>query len=415
MQLLCESATKQAYESLYGEAAKSFAGPSFGEGIPLEVALIQKLNRPDNERIFDPQDLTGWIIRAAIGKSFQLPVAGTFTITYDGDETTDLAYNATAAEINTAFNALASVTADGGAVVTGENGYFFFTWNVAGDRDEISGDPTNLAPLSITETGVLISGDAGAGRREVQTLRLIQNPGAYAVLGATAGVPGAFVDTLQTGGGGFNHEIRVRLEPFPYDGRWTILVESVESGLLAHNISEADLITALEAISTVGTGNVGVYKEQEGRYIIMFQGALANTPIGGISVTAGALKIMDMRIGTLDLRTAGIELLLNGEASFDGTFEIEGTPPSGYPVKIFQQPVKVVSAVIDPASLTPQPGVQFYTKEEIDLMFLGPKWRRKTSTGDLQFKGTTSGLFYTVQIDDSGGIPVWAIDPTGEA
>lgn len=413
MELLLEASAKQAYEGLFGEVFKSYANPSFGEAIPLSVALLKRISEPETKRIFDPQSLTGWTIRAAIGKSFQLPLAGSFTITYGANTTTALSYNPTAAEINTAFNALASVTADGGAVVTGQDGYFFFTWNTNGDRAEISADITNLAPLSIGEVGTLI--DGSAARREVQTFRLIQNPGAYAVLSDVSNAPGAPVTVLQVGGGGFNHRIRVKLTPVPFDGKWSIRIGLLESGLLAYNITEAALQTALEAMSTVGAGNVIVYKEEEASYLIAFEGAHADEDMGEITTNATGLKVIDYRSGVLDLRTPGIELLLAGQSQVDCHFEIEGTPPTGYPQKLYKVPVTVVSAVIDPAALTPQPRVLFYTAAEVDAFFSGPNWRRKAATGHLQIKGVPSGLYYNVWIDTTSGTAVWQVDPAGEA
>lgn len=60
------------------------------------------------------------------------PTGGTYTLTFDGDTTGAIAYNAVAATVQTALNALASVTDRGGVVVTGSynsSGGFVITFN----------------------------------------------------------------------------------------------------------------------------------------------------------------------------------------------------------------------------------------------------------------------------------------------
>lgn len=48
-----------------------------------------------------------------------LPTAGTYTLTFGGDTTSSLAYDASASSVQTALNALASITARGGCTVSG--------------------------------------------------------------------------------------------------------------------------------------------------------------------------------------------------------------------------------------------------------------------------------------------------------
>jgi hypothetical protein len=357
MQLLCDPARKRAVETLYAEGEKQFASPSSGEVIPIGVAIVDRFNGSTG-RQWTPRSLSGWTIRAAIGE-IREPIAGSFTLTFGANTTTALDYDPTSAEIETALNALASVTSAGGLTVSGSSGFFTITFTAVGARSQITADVSNLAPLSIGETGTLIEG--AGGLREVQTLRLLQNPAAYAVLSTDSYASDSVVTStavtitvLQVGGGGENHKIRASFSNVIYDGQWTLTVDAEESAFIAWDADADEVTTALEALAAVGADNVTVSKEGDGSYLIGFQGAHANEDMGTITGDGTALAAIPHKIGDLDLRTPGIFLLLGEEESVSTTLEIEGTPPGGYPQKLFRQDVTLVQGVINPSSMSPQ-------------------------------------------------------------
>lgn len=484
MRLLIPENNKRSVENLFTDAETQLDEVAFGETLPLEVGILSKITNPTTTRRWTPQDLTGWTIRAGIGKSFQLPLAGTFTLTVDGNTTAAIAYNAGAAAVEAAINLT-------GADVTVESvaaGYFFVTFNDATTHAQITASAVNLAPLSNIDIGTLINAPGGT-LSEVQTIRLLQNPGSYAVLSTDSEVADADVDVLQVGGGGSNHTIRVSLEPLPYDGRWTLTVDGEETAPLAWDISADDLTAALEALSNVGADHVEVFKEEEGIYLISFFDTLTTTATGtltlsgnpsdtqtvsvggklytfqttltnvannvlrgasasdsidnlvaaitlgagsgtvyaalttvnaNVTAAAGAgdtmvatalvpgaagnsisttetlsagswgastltggadaasenmgtitadpagLRVIPLRSGELDLSTPGIELLLAGQESVSVFLEIEGTPSGGSPRKLYKKPILLVAAVIDPASMSPQPRPSFYSSDEVD-------------------------------------------------
>lgn len=73
---------------------------------------------------------------------------GTFALTFGADTTADLDYNASATDVETALNALASITAAGGVTVTGGG---VLPWRVefnnSGDQAQITIDGANLTAL----------------------------------------------------------------------------------------------------------------------------------------------------------------------------------------------------------------------------------------------------------------------------
>lgn len=376
MQFLLDPVKKRALSNLFSDSEKQFASPSFGEQIPISVAICDPIPDPITRRIWAPRDITGWTFRVGVGRSFTLPEAGTFTLSFGGEETEPIVYNPTASAIESALNALSTIDSAGGVTVSGESGYFFITFNTPGSQEAISSDPSNLAPLSIGEVGTLIEGDDDPALSEVQTLRLVQNPGAFSSLTEIGGDTEATVDVLQVGGSGENHKVRITLSPYPYGGKWSITVGGVESALVDFDVSEDDLSTALGAVSTVASeDNVTVSKEAPGQYLIGFRGAKANTDMGTITADSSGLLSIKEASGLLSLDTPGIELLLRGSEQVQAYLEIEGIPPGegSKPQKLYKQAITLVAAIIDPASMSPQPRFSFYTSAEADAKFVqGP-------------------------------------------
>lgn len=88
----------------------------------------------------------------------------------------EVAYDATAATLQTALNNMASITADGGVTVSGGSQRFLVAWNSFGNRSAMVGDPLNLTPdsgcvVSTTQAGTAVL-------VEKQSVRLQRQPAA---------------------------------------------------------------------------------------------------------------------------------------------------------------------------------------------------------------------------------------------
>lgn len=552
MTFLIQASRKRALASLYADQPVDIPSFEHGETKPLTVGLVESIPTPLTSRIFEPQDLTGWTIRAALGKGFLAPVAGTWFIlsginliagtvtngkrykivnyvagdnftnigaasnatgvvfTASGttpttwtnfsslqEATTNLGYAPTYGQIQTALDACAWVTSEGGITVTGSSGFFYFTFTVASTRAQMSGDTTNLAPLSIADFSTLIEGSSSLS--EVQLCRLLQNSGALCSLTLTNTAAGAGVSLIQTGGAGLNAKYRlsfatrtsgplivggtykiVRFETGdvftnvgaasnatnvvfiatgttpttwsngsalsripseaapPYDGSFSILVRGLESALLDFDATAEEVVSALEGIqktsgtlvsgakykivtfvtgdnfsnlsatnvtgnvftasgttpttwtngsvlSPVAASNVAVVREAEGQYLIAFQGDMANTAMGTISADGSALKVVQTLSGTLDLRTAAIDILLAGATSLAVVFEIEGTPPGGTIQKLFRQDTTLLDSIIDPSSTQPPVSSDGY-------IYIGRFARLIPITGGFKEQLSTDGI-----------------------
>lgn len=536
MLLLADPTKKRTVSSLFSDGDSTFPSPSSGEVIPLEVAIVDRIPNPRTTRLWLPKDLENWTIRAAIGKGFVLPAGGSFTLTFGANTTAALAFSASASDVETALNLLASVIAAGGVTVTGSNGYFVITFVDEGARTQITIDETNLAPVSIGEEATLLQGSGSIA--EVQSIRFFQNPGAYAAL-TVEGDESEITSPLEevdAGGPGVNHKVRIEIDPAPYDGKISVTISGVESEPIAWDASEETLTAALEGmtisagalvsgqkytilsyldgpsqtsgalvsggiyridtyeeegtiltsgalvsgkkykivafvagddfanlgasnttgaifdatgttptvwtegsqltliddflnlgagtneagvvftssgttadsyvngsvlvrldnfanvgatneegnvftasgttpsywggmsvLTPVGEGNVSVFEESPGHYLLTFIGDLAATDMNAITAIGIGLKAIPTLGGELDMRTSGISLLLGANESAQAIFEIEATPPDGEPQKLVRQQVTAVAGIITTGAVSvPPSGSTTYLTDDTD-------------------------------------------------
>jgi hypothetical protein len=116
----------------------------------------------------------------AIG-SFAFPTGGTFTISFGGYTTSALAFNASLAVVQSAFQALTSVGA-GNALITGVPGEYYvitFAGSMAGTAETaVTVNFSGLTPASTITVAITTAG--GAGVNCVQLLALQQAPISFA-------------------------------------------------------------------------------------------------------------------------------------------------------------------------------------------------------------------------------------------
>jgi hypothetical protein len=106
----------------------------------------------------------------AIGDILASPASGTFTLTFDGDTTAAIAFDATATAVAAALNALASVISAGGVTVQKFGTIYVVTFTSVGARTAVTGSAALLSPLSGLFINVRTEGDGST--REVVTIEL---------------------------------------------------------------------------------------------------------------------------------------------------------------------------------------------------------------------------------------------------
>ena len=213
--------------------------------------------------------------------------AGYWSMTVDGETTTNLTSDAAASSVTSALEALSTV-GSGNVTVTKLGGNIFA--DLTFYKVEFIGDlASELVVASVTNVnaisgwvGIELSGAGSAGTNEQQTIELTGSP-----------VAGDF--TISHGG--------------------------QTTSKLDYNVSNADLIEALELLSTIGTGNVTV---------------TAGGPLPAITTLtfAGDLHSQDVVLLTSDVNQLVAEIVTTVEGASGATNEkqritVTGTPTDG--------------------------------------------------------------------------------------
>lgn len=117
-------------------------------------------------------------VSLGVGVRGSAPTAGVFPLTFGANTATGLARNATAAAVEAALNALASVTAAGGVDVEGDaGGPYSVVFRSNGARDPITSANDSLYPES--EVQIQRAQTGSAALADIQTVRLVRKPFAF--------------------------------------------------------------------------------------------------------------------------------------------------------------------------------------------------------------------------------------------
>ncbi|TWT30722.1 autotransporter outer membrane beta-barrel domain-containing protein [Blastopirellula retiformator] len=169
------------------------------------------------------------------------PGGGTFTLTYNGQTTGNIAYNASAAMVETALEALSNITS-GDVSVSGAVG----NWLIDFENNLAATD----VPL-MTGDGANLTGGAGA------------------------------ISVTQSAASPVNERQTVSLSEGVTGGTFTLTYAGQESGNISYSAAASAVETALEALSNIGA--VGVTGPEGGPWIVEFQGGLAATNVALMS------------------------------------------------------------------------------------------------------------------------------------
>jgi hypothetical protein len=196
-------------------------------------------------------------------------LGGTYTLSYGGVTTGAIAFNATAATVQAALEALATIGA-GNVAVTG--------------------------PTPTTSGGVLtVTFQNQMGYRDVAALT-----GSAASLTGTT--PGLAIATATPGAGLANETQTIAASGTVSGGTFTVTYSGQTTAALAYNVSTADLQAALEGLSNVRIGNVAVTGTAGSIYVVNFRGALAGTNIAAVTIdntaiTGGGTYVVATTVG----------------------------------------------------------------------------------------------------------------------
>lgn len=187
---------------------------------------------------------------------------GTFTLTFDGDTTAALDYDAVADDVETALEALSGIEV-GDVVVSGAAG----------------------GPYRIEFQGNLASQDVGAVTADGASLD-----------GSTPSI--GIVETT-TGGVGVDEEQTVTLSGAA-GGTFTLTYSGNTTTDLDYDATAAEVQSALEALGSIGAGNVSVTGPDGGPWVVEFISALGETDVdmltGDDSSLVGTTPVIDVAV-----------------------------------------------------------------------------------------------------------------------
>jgi hypothetical protein len=196
---------------------------------------------------------------------------GTFTITYDGQTTSGIAYNADAATIQTALEALSNIAPGDATVALVSSGVFSVTF--AGVYAGINVPLLTVSGTSLTGSTAVAEVTSvrnySAGQSEIQTIVFSQT---------TTVAPQ-------------NEKQTIKINNNPTSGTFTLTYSGQTTGNIAYNASNAAITTALEALSNIAPGDVLITGGPiPSRAItIEFTGALAATNVDQLTSDASSL------------------------------------------------------------------------------------------------------------------------------
>lgn len=334
-----------------------------GDTYNLRVMAVKPRADRNIRRLWEFVELPS-ALYVALGEVGARPANGTFKLTFGGDTTSALAFNATPAQVQTALNALASITTAGGVTVSGiEGGPYQVAFVTTGARELLTGNADGLFPLTAANIYEARAGDAEVS--EIQLIALDRLSAALAQTWTSLPAAAGTVTELQAGGSGVPEVQRVTISSDAYDGSFLLTFSAASSAPIPHNASAEDLTAILESVSSIGAGNVSVIGDGPS-WDITFIGALTgNQPLMTVDVSGLAVPVGKQ--GAFNLATAGIESLVGGEAAVTAMLEVSGVVEGDH-ATVLQIEATVLNDGIQNAPQTGPTLPEYYTKTAVDAL-----------------------------------------------
>ena len=351
-----------------------------GDSLNLELHLVRLsagLTRLMEEVAFP----TGCTVRLAIGKVSAAPTSGTYALTY-GSTTITVSYAATAAQIQTAMNAMPDIVAAGGVLVSkSSNALVKIDFNSVGTNLPLSVNGSLLSPPTASRVVILQTGAALVSGSFL--IKLKQSPVVFQNVWNDLDNPVLTVTELTA-----NQAKRITIDPAPKAGTWSLTgTADIETKARAYggvedpvwwteNFSGRFGIEAIETDTNFAQYQYSVAKVDN--YVWDFSLKSYGTPPVGYTMPFVALG--DGLVGYkgkeayVDLNTAEIEYLLDGAASASTNLEIEVESVGGNRWTVLQTTCTIKNDLIDQATFSPLSFDESdFVEAPIDGIFYGRK------------------------------------------
>ncbi len=314
-----------------------------GDLLGIELHIIKNyLGGSFSEYEFSPSTA----VTLAIGRIDTAPDSGTFKLTYGGNTTSAINADATATEVQTALNALASITTEGGVTVTRVANSYRIVWNSpVVTTNSLNYSFNELYPTSTINPSLVKAGSLT--QKQIYQLHIKQAPVANITSFVNQDEPSITVSQIHAPAFVGDTKVwRVAISPQPKNGSFLI---GFNAGSTPYNSNAIDVNasgdTVLSALNTTFNGSWSVVKSGLNQWDI----ATTNSTIFNLSATDSGVNGFNSKYGLLDLDTAEVEDLLAGESEASAIMEVQ-LETNGVKFTVIQQEVIILNDLIDDAS-----------------------------------------------------------------
>jgi len=282
----------------------------------LEVFAVKPIDG-SNTQFWQPADIDPTALEVGVGDADERPTSGTFALAYDADSTglTALAFNISAANLQTAINANPAIAAipDTVLVTLLAVGVYQVAFQAVGARSLFGSDPALLLP----ESNVFVSRQqtGAASVKEIQIIELVQRPLVYVDTWAATGEVAATVNSIRSGDGSTKALHQITIYPIPYEGTFTVETSDGVSDAIPYNATSDEIADALAGTWTAVKGGEASWTIQ--RSTVGASSLIAaDVDVTGLSIFTGLL-------GTLTFNTSALftRFLTEATDSFTSTLQ----------------------------------------------------------------------------------------------
>jgi hypothetical protein len=283
-------------------------------------------------------------ITLAIGVLDSAPTGGTFKLTYGSATTSALSYTATASEVQTALNALAPITSEGGVVVSKTATTYRIVWNDEGvPSHSIVVGENDLIPTSSIGIGTARAGSVSVS--QITQLHIKQAP--VAVCTSWANQESPTISVVETSAPAYSGDYRIwrlSISPSPKGGTFR----------LAKTINGSQVWCSPISITNISANSVAIATGLNVTQISSYEFEITQTQVSGDTlVNVSAITADDAgligysaKFGYLNLNSLDVDLLLVGKSSVSAVCEIE-VELDGKRQTLVQSPVTIYNDLID--------------------------------------------------------------------
>ena len=376
LKLFIDPKANVAYPSFDSGTTISNPGFYLGDTTNLELYLID--NSTAERRYIDFP--AGSTIKCAIGNIDTPPSAGTFTLTFGANTTSSLAYDITPAALQTALNALASVTSAGGVTVSLIGNNYSIAFNTVGARTDITANGAGLVPLSAASVTIIQQGTGSLP--EIALLHLQTLVAGYTNSFTAGTAPSATVTTVSAYANRrvvynvkLNNAFRGTFN-LSYDltgSYYTITTPQLKYDCTSNDIQTAfndQLISSNQFVSQTGT--VAVSKNSDGSFDISFisdSNEYLQPGGGGLTCSVTGIGTNPGVTGDLALNTTGAIALLGGSTAVQTSLAVQITN-DGKTQTVYQTPCVLYATVVDEGVIAPTALDTYVTLSAADSRYM---------------------------------------------